>query len=276
MSPQKPIRMVSRGEEKELLGLGEEILLTDFPNPERLGCPGTEVLKALAVRSGRLSLSERSRWLDHMTCCSPCFTEFSAFVDQARYRKRAVVIGLCAVLLITIGLATWFAFRPSRHPAKPEESFTRKTPSAEGPQEEKEQQNEPAPEPKLENGPTVAKHQPQPNVYREVVLDVRDQAVSRGENPPSANTKYPQVPRGRLNLSIYLPFASEPGKYSVKVYNNPNRPLFDAVGVAKVQKAITILEVRVDTSRMPPGQYVLETRRIGWISGYQYTFQIAE
>jgi hypothetical protein len=276
MSPQKPIRMVSRQEEKELLGLGEEILLTDFPNPERLGCPGTEILKALAIRSRSLSLSERNRWLDHMTCCSPCFSEFSVFADQARHRKRVLLVGLCAVLLITIGLATWFTLRPSREPAKPEESFTRKTPSAEGPQEEKKPRNEPTPEPKLENGPTVAKHEPQPNPYREVVLDVRDQAVIRGENPPSVQKKYPEIPRGRLNLSIYLPFASEPGKYSVKVYKNPNKSLFEAAGVAKVQKSITVLEVKVDTSRMPPGEYVLETRRTGWSLGYQYTFQIAE
>jgi hypothetical protein len=197
-------------------------------------------------------------------------------VDQARYRKRAVVVGLCAALLITIGIATWFAFRQWRQPDKSEESFTRKTPSAEGPQEGKKPPKESPPGPKLENGPNIAKHQPQSNAYLEVVLDVRDQAVSRGENPPSAKAKYPQVPRGLLNLSIYLPFASESGKYRVKIYKSPNKPLFDAVGVAKVQKSVTVLEVKVDTSRMPPGEYVLETRRSGWSSGYQYTFLIAE
>jgi hypothetical protein len=98
--------MLSRQEEKELLGLGEELLLTDFPNPERLGCAGTEALRTLALRSQSLAVAERNRLLDHMPCCSPCFSEFSAFVDQARRRKRLAVIGLCAILLVTIGFRT--------------------------------------------------------------------------------------------------------------------------------------------------------------------------
>ena len=48
MSPQKPIKMLSRQEEKELLRSGEDVLLSEFPNPERLGCPGTEILRTLA------------------------------------------------------------------------------------------------------------------------------------------------------------------------------------------------------------------------------------
>src|SRR2546429_9790793 len=78
MSPQKPIRMLSRQEEKEMLSLGEELLLTDFPNPERLGCPRTAPLRTLALRSRGLPVSERNRLLGHMICCSPCFSELSA------------------------------------------------------------------------------------------------------------------------------------------------------------------------------------------------------
>src|SRR6185295_3248112 len=109
MSPQKPIKMLSQQEEKELLRSGEDVLRSDFPNPERLGCPGTEILRTLASRSQSLTLRDRSRYLDHMTCCSPCFSEFSAFVDQTRHRKRLAVVGFCAALLLTLGLAAWLA-----------------------------------------------------------------------------------------------------------------------------------------------------------------------
>src|SRR5262249_13788876 len=143
-------------------------------------------------------------------------------------------------------------------------------------QGEKKQQKELAPEPKQEKETTTAKDQPEPGSYRDVALDVRDQAVSRGEKPPSAKKKYPQVPRGRLKLSIYLPFASEAGKYRVRIYKHSAKPLLDTTGTATVRKSITILEIKVDTSHLSTGEYVLETRHNGSTSGYQYTFLVAE
>ncbi|MEW5980341.1 MAG: hypothetical protein AB1898_31520, partial [Acidobacteriota bacterium] len=58
---------------------------------------------------------------------------------------------------------------------------------------------------RLEPSPDVAVRKPEPGIYRDVILDVRDQAVRRGETPRPK--KLPEIPRGRLNLSIYLPFA---------------------------------------------------------------------
>ena len=265
MSPQKPIRMLSRQEEKELLGLGEELLLTDFPNPERLGCAGAEALRTLALRSQSLPLAERNRLLDHMTCCSPCFSEFSAFVDQARRRKRLALIGLRALVLGTIGFAAWLAVSQWR--SKPGDSITRKPPSTERP-EPKRTPQEPRPE--------IARQQPQPRIYRNVVLDVRDQSVARGETPKPPEKKYPKVPRGILNLSIYLPFGSEAGKYHLTIYKDPAKPLLSTTGIARIRQGITIVRIKLDTSQMSPGAYILESRPADWPSGYQYTFLVAD
>jgi hypothetical protein len=265
MSPQKPIRILSRQDEKELLGLGEEILLTDFPNPERLGCPGREVLKALAVRSGSLALSERSRWLDHMTCCSPCFSEFSTLVDQARYRKRLAVIGFCALFLLTIGVAAWFTISQRR--SKPDDSVTHKLPSTERREPERKPQ-EPRPE--------TARQQPQPKIYRDVILDVREQSLVRGKSPKLPEGKYPKIPRGLLNISIYLPLGSEAGIYHLVIYKDPAKPLLSTTGIGRIRQGITIVRIKLDTSQMSPGSYILESREADWISGYQYTFLVTD
>ena len=151
MPSQKPIKLVSKQEEKELLSIGEELFRTEFPNPERSGCPGGETLRTLAFRSQKLPLSERNRYFDHMTCCSPCFSEFSALVDQARYRKRIVVVGICALLLMTIGLATWLGLSHWR--STPGESITRKPPSAGRPEPERKPQQENPP--RTQSGGTV-------------------------------------------------------------------------------------------------------------------------
>jgi len=122
----------------------------------------------------------------------------------------------------------------------------------------------------------MASQQPKPKIYQDVILDVRDQAITRGQKTPLPKGKYPAIPRGLLSLSIYLPFASEAGEYRVTMYENSNKPIIDTTGTAKIRKSITILEVKVDTSQMSPGKYVLETLRTGWTSGYKYTFLVAE
>jgi hypothetical protein len=271
MSPQKPIKMLSQREEKELLRSGEDVLRSEFPNPERLGCPRTEILRTLASRSQSLSLSDRNRYLDHMTCCSPCFSEFGAFVDEARHRKRLAVVGLCAVLVLTLGLAAWLTVTQWR--SKPSDSITHKPPSTE-PERKPKEEKTPKPGPQ-DQRQEIARQQPEPQIYRDVVLDVRDQAVARGETP-KLQKKYPTIPRGILNLSIYLPFGSEPGKYQLTIYQDPAKPLLSTTRIATIRQGKTIIRIKVDTSQISPGTYIMEARADGWTSGYAYNFLISK
>ena len=120
----------------------------------------------------------------------------------------------------------------------------------------------------------MAGQQPKPKIYQDVILDVRDQTVTRGQKTAPPKGKYPAIPRRLLNLSVYLPFPREAGEYQVRIYKDPNKTLTDTTGMATIRKSITILEIEADTTRLSPGEYVLETRRSGWTSGYKYTFLI--
>ncbi len=55
----------------------EEILLHGFPNPERVGCPPPETIRALAER--RIGRDDPA-W-DHIWHCSPCFKDFKEIRD---------------------------------------------------------------------------------------------------------------------------------------------------------------------------------------------------
>ena len=78
----------------------EELLLTAYPNPERKGCPGREVLESLANQQRDES---DPNWY-HIWHCSPCFAEFKALRDarwereraEARRRKHVLWIGAAA------------------------------------------------------------------------------------------------------------------------------------------------------------------------------------
>src|SRR3989442_12087462 len=93
-----------RDERRILDALGRG-LLKEFPNPDRIGCPGTEVLKKIA--SHEMPLSEAEKWLDHLGSCSPCYSDFSGFQAAYRSRRTRTLLAVAASILIVALLAGW-------------------------------------------------------------------------------------------------------------------------------------------------------------------------
>jgi hypothetical protein len=96
-----------------LLDILRQGLATEFPNPERIGCPGNALLKGMA--QGKVSLTEAEPWLDHLGSCSPCFKEFKEFRRQSTNQRRRVLtlVATAAVLLFAVGGWLWVRARHS-------------------------------------------------------------------------------------------------------------------------------------------------------------------
>jgi hypothetical protein len=96
-----------------LLDILRQGLATEFPNPERIGCPGTALLKGIA--QGKVSLTEAEPWLDHLGSCSPCFQEFKEFRKQSTNQRRRVLtlMAAAAVLLFAVVGSLWVRARRS-------------------------------------------------------------------------------------------------------------------------------------------------------------------
>src|SRR6202051_218327 len=101
------------GEEKWILDQLGRGLSRDFPNPQRVGCPDSAVLRGIAAH--KVPLSEADRWLNHFSSCSPCFQEFTQFRKQAVDGRRRAQLWLAAaaVLLFAVAGWLWVATRPS-------------------------------------------------------------------------------------------------------------------------------------------------------------------
>ena len=100
------------GEEKQILDLLDRGLSQDFPNPQRVGCPDSAILKGIALH--KVPLAEADRWLDHFSSCSPCFQEFTQFRKQAVDRRRTQVwLAAAAVLVFAVAGWLWVHTRPS-------------------------------------------------------------------------------------------------------------------------------------------------------------------
>ncbi len=95
----------SRSDERRILDVLGRGLLKDFPNPERIGCPGADVLKKIA--SHEMPLSEAEKWLDHLGSCSPCYADFKRFAEVHEWRQRRTVIALAAGVILAVAVAGW-------------------------------------------------------------------------------------------------------------------------------------------------------------------------
>jgi hypothetical protein len=96
-----------------LLDILRRGLAKEFPNPERIGCPGNALIKGIA--QGKVSLTEAEPWLDHLGSCSPCFQEFKEFRRQSTSQRRRVLtlVATAAVLLFAVGGWLWVRARHS-------------------------------------------------------------------------------------------------------------------------------------------------------------------
>lgn len=99
-------------EEKRVLNLLARGLSREFPNPQRVGCPGPAILRSIALH--KLTLSEAESWLDHLSSCSPCFTEFSEIRKEASRRERTLMwLVAAAMVLLAVTGWVWVRSRPS-------------------------------------------------------------------------------------------------------------------------------------------------------------------
>ena len=88
-------------------------LSREFPNPERVGCPDSSILRG--ITSHKLPLSQAAPWFDHLSACSPCFQDFNRFRREAagQRRRSQVWLAAAAVLLFAVGGLLWVRSRPS-------------------------------------------------------------------------------------------------------------------------------------------------------------------
>ena len=204
----------------------QQTILTEYPNPERKGCPGGAVLRGLAARYLDESVPEDPNW-HHVTHCSPCYREFLEMRAQARQaaktKKVGVAAGLAATAAVLIGVVFYFTRQP---------------------------------EVSHEERPQIAEL-----VYRPRVVDLEGRSMTRSGEGNDA-TKPIVLGRGPEELNIRLPFASKAGPYEVQILKSADNPLVSASGDAQIVDGTTALKAKVDLSKFEPGKYLLGVRRL--------------
>lgn len=226
---------------RDTLNLIQQAALKGYPNPERRGCPGTEVLREIA----RTRAPFTHPAYQHVKTCSPCLQEMLDFQreiiqsQQAKAKRRKTFVFASAALVavsLYLLMASYGVFS-LRHNEKSE--VTRSNARVLPPQQQT---------------PTAAA----PAV---ISLDFRSLAPRRGAQTDSKQPMW-NLPRGLITLEITLPFGSDDGTYTIEIRNpHDQTALKSVVAVARILDGETRLTVsRLDLSDVPPGQYVFRFR----------------
>ena len=107
-------RALMRREEQRFLKAAQRVLLQGgFPNPERTGCPGKSMLKAIAYRE--VSPDKVMDWIEHVGMCSPCFGEYTELRNQVAFRRRTAYLSIAAAVVIMVLSFGWWRWRSGQH-----------------------------------------------------------------------------------------------------------------------------------------------------------------
>ena len=84
-----------------------QTILSEFPNPNRVGCPGDAKLREVAARR---TILEDDDW-QHITHCSPCYAEYLEVKEQnRRASRRARTLKLIGGTTLLVALAGFGAY----------------------------------------------------------------------------------------------------------------------------------------------------------------------
>jgi hypothetical protein len=176
----------------------------------------------------RRDLIEDDAW-QHITHCSPCYATFLQFKDEFRARRRRRGLGIIAGAIAFVALAGAFAIYEVRDGSEQA---------------------------------SVESH----DSYVAATLDLRDSSSQRGADTSPTAHPIPSLHRQKLDLTIDLPFGSEPGKYEIQLRQG-GQALFTAEATAVWNRGNAELHVKLDLSKVAPGEYILAIRQplLSWV-----------
>lgn len=101
----------------------QDSILSDYPNPDRKGCPGDVIIRSLAERASDEKVENDAHW-HHLTHCSECYREFldlrRRLKNTAEKRTPLVLWGAITALALIVGFSLWYSHKIPTEPQRPQ------------------------------------------------------------------------------------------------------------------------------------------------------------
>jgi hypothetical protein len=234
-------RPLSKAEERWFAENMRRVLSSEYPNPNRIGCPDRKIIRDLAFHKKVVDPETFGQISHHMFKCSECYRETLGFVEEykkeRKQRRKRLAYAIAASILIAVGIWSFWQFHPKQEIVeKPVVS------------------PQPAPVvPLIADSSTQKTKPPQIVQYEPALIELPIKyrgSVGAPEQPMV-------IKRGHLQLEIRLPLGSPEGIYKLRILDRSEQVRNTAEGNVRLVNGITSFKVNIDTSHLSPGNYKL-------------------
>jgi hypothetical protein len=209
-----------------IVALGRKHSKTGFPNPNRVGCPNSSTLRAMANRDRRLTLGDLP---SHVVACSPCFQEYEEFRRRSlivrRIKFTAASIAVAAMLFLTAR----FVLHYGRRSGEPSVTAKERTPHI------------------------------TPFPLR---VELASFSPTRGDAGDDSEKRV-HLPQKLLRVDFILPLGMEPGEYEIRLQDSRGTVFIDKRARGRMNDGVISVGMDIDLVSASRGNLTLMIRPPG-------------
>jgi hypothetical protein len=247
-------------DEERRIGEGlKRALISDNPNPDRIGCPQPKILRDIAFHKKLRHPKLFEEVTTHMARCSACVRDALAYGEEYKEQKRKqranrIVVAAVSTVVFAIALLAAWHFQTTNNDLE-QAGKVAKPPSE---------------SPKVNNGKDQQKKEPQVTEYKTASIEL----PSRWRGDPRAELPKFVLNRGKLLVTVRLPVGSPEGKYRFRILDQSKKILVAVQGTARMEGGTTALKIPLDTSALSAGSYTLSILEPGLDEWVKYDLRI--
>jgi hypothetical protein len=212
---------------RDVIALGKKYARAGFPNPNRVGCPDSSTLRAMAYRDRRLRLQDIPA--AHIVSCSPCFQKYEHFRRMSLVVRGIQITAASLAVAAMIFLTARFAWNHAHHSGEPSLAAKHRTPSI-------------APFP--------------------LKVDLVSFSPTRGEAGDGSQKKV-HLPQKLLRVDFILPIGMEAGDYEIRLQDSKGTVFIDKRALGHMNDGVTSVTTDIDLASATRGSLTLMIRSPG-------------
>jgi hypothetical protein len=210
-----------------IVALGRKHSKTGFPNPNRVGCPNSSTLRAMAYRDRRLTLEDFPA--AHVVSCSPCFEKYEEFRRMSLLVRGIKITAASIAVAAMLFLTARFAWNHARG--------TDET--------------------------SVAAKQRTPDVASfPLKVDLASFSATRGDSGNNPDKKI-RLPQKLLRVDFILPIGMDAGDYEIRLQDSKGTVFIDKRALGHMNDGVTSVTTDIDLASATRGSLTLMIRSPG-------------
>jgi hypothetical protein len=212
---------------RDVIALGKKYAGAGFPNPNRVGCPNSSTLRAMAYRDRRLRLQDIPA--AHIVRCSRCFQEYEEFRRMALIVRRIQITAASLAVAAMIFLTARFAWNRVHRSGEPSLAAIQRT---------------------THIAPLSLK------------VDLASFSPTRGDSRDDSEKRV-HLPQKFLRVDFILPVGMEAGEYEIRLQDAKGTVFIAKRAPGRMNDGVTSVGIDIDLASASRGNLTLMIRPPG-------------